>query len=48
MPNNNSDKTWEYFGKNDPYFGVITCKDYQQQNLDDHTKNIFLHHENFI
>lgn len=38
----NSDKAWEFFGKNDPYFGVITSDKYHLENLnDDHLSAFF-------
>lgn len=29
----NSDKSWDYFGKTNPYFGVITSEHFRQKNL---------------
>lgn len=31
----NTDSDWEYYGKNDPYFGVFTDEDYRSENLDE-------------
>lgn len=35
------DKSWEYYGKTDPYYGVITQKDYHRKNLSEDLKKIF-------
>ena len=37
----NSDKEWEKFGKDDPYFGVITHDKYHKSNLTDESKEEF-------
>ncbi len=29
----NTDKDWEYFGRTDPYFGVLTWDEYKKENL---------------
>jgi len=31
----NSDESWRKFGKNDPYFGVITAERFRKENLDE-------------
>lgn len=31
----NTDKDWEKFGKNDPYFGVVTHETFSGNKLDD-------------
>lgn len=36
-----TDNTWQYFGKSDPYFGVISHEDFTQQNLDDARRSAF-------
>lgn len=36
-----SDKSWEYFGKHDPYYGVITSSEFQQANLNQEAKARF-------
>ncbi len=38
---NDSDKTWEAFGKSDPYFGVLTHDDYRIDNLTQDRKRAF-------
>ena len=42
MFNSNTDKAWEKFGKNDPYFGVLTHSKYQKSNLTNENKEEFL------
>lgn len=37
----NSDKSWEYFGKNDPYYGVIAQPEFHQQTLNEDAKARF-------
>jgi ubiquinone/menaquinone biosynthesis C-methylase UbiE len=41
MFNSNTDKSWENFGKNNPYFGVITDKKYDNENLTQENKEEF-------
>jgi SAM-dependent methyltransferase len=36
-----SDKTWNMFGKSDPYFGVFSHEDYKSKNLDQLTLDAF-------
>jgi len=36
-----TDQSWEYFGKNDPYFGVITRDVYKTDQLNQQTKKEF-------
>jgi len=38
---NDTDKQWELFGKKDPYFGVITHKEFHKENLTDEAKDKF-------
>ncbi|MGO9838163.1 MAG: class I SAM-dependent methyltransferase [Polyangiaceae bacterium] len=38
---NDSDKTWEYFGKTDPYFGVLTQDGYRTGTLTGEAKRVF-------
>jgi 2-polyprenyl-3-methyl-5-hydroxy-6-metoxy-1,4-benzoquinol methylase len=38
---NDSDKTWEAFGKADPYFGVLTHSTFRKDNLTTATKRAF-------
>jgi 2-polyprenyl-3-methyl-5-hydroxy-6-metoxy-1,4-benzoquinol methylase len=33
----NTDRDWEYYGKNDPYYGVFTHKDFRSNTLDEET-----------
>lgn len=37
----NTDSDWEYYGKNDPYFGVITHEEYRSKNLDESRMQAF-------
>ncbi|MFN0314292.1 MAG: class I SAM-dependent methyltransferase [Burkholderiales bacterium] len=41
MFNGNTDKEWEKFGKNDPYFGVLTHDKFRKINLTDENKEEF-------
>jgi len=41
MLSRNSDNEWEKFGKNDPYFGVISMDKFRRDKLDDNTKKEF-------
>ena len=41
MFNDNTDKDWESFGRNDPYFGVITDEKFRQSNLTDEAREEF-------
>jgi tRNA/tmRNA/rRNA uracil-C5-methylase (TrmA/RlmC/RlmD family) len=41
MLNSNTDKNWENFGKNNLYFGVITDKKYDNENLTQESKEEF-------
>lgn len=41
MLDSNTDKEWEKFGKDDPYFGVITDDRYRKENLTDEGKEAF-------
>jgi SAM-dependent methyltransferase len=36
-----TDEAWEYYGKKDPYFGVLTAATYKTGQLTDETKNEF-------
>lgn len=36
-----TDADWEYFGKNDPYFGVLTQEEYKQGNLSTESREKF-------
>ena len=38
-----SKETWEYFGKNDPYFAVATFDQFRSENLTDQGKSEFFH-----
>jgi hypothetical protein len=38
MLNDITDKEWEKFGKNDAYFGVISCDKYRKLNLTEKNK----------
>lgn len=33
MLNSNTDKDWEYYGKTNPYFGVVSWEKFKQENL---------------
>jgi len=39
--NNNTDKHWETYGRNDPYFGVITDDKFRSLNLTDENREEF-------
>jgi len=39
--NRSTDKNWELFGKQDPYFGVLTHPRFRKSNLDDASKAFF-------
>jgi len=39
--NNNTDKDWEKFGRDDPYFGVLTDEKYLSSNLNEATRGEF-------
>jgi ubiquinone/menaquinone biosynthesis C-methylase UbiE len=41
MFNSNTDKEWEEFGKDDPYFGVLTSDKYHKSNLTDEGREDF-------
>lgn len=41
MLNHNTDKEWEIFGKDDPYFGVLTDNKFRKSNLTDKNKQEF-------
>jgi len=41
MFNNDTDRNWEIFGKDDPYFGVITHDKFHKSNLTDENKEEF-------
>jgi len=41
MFNSDADKEWEKFGKNEPYFGVITHNKFRDSNLTDKNKEEF-------
>jgi ubiquinone/menaquinone biosynthesis C-methylase UbiE len=41
MLNNNTDKDWEKFGKEDPYFGVLTDDKFRRSNLTEESKKEF-------
>jgi SAM-dependent methyltransferase len=36
-----SDETWEYYGKNDPYFGVLTADEFRKGDLTEAAKKQF-------
>jgi SAM-dependent methyltransferase len=38
---NDSDKSWEYIGKNDPYWGVLALEEYSSRNLTEDSKERF-------
>jgi SAM-dependent methyltransferase len=40
--NNKNDKAWEHYGKNDPYFGVLTADTFRLKTLDAEAKRRFL------
>src|SRR5215471_12097034 len=42
MSTKSSDKVWEYFGKNDPYYGVLTQERYSGKALTKNLKDEFL------
>src|SRR5258706_11240362 len=37
----NPDKSWRKFGKDDPYFGVLTAERFRRENLDEATLSDF-------
>jgi SAM-dependent methyltransferase len=39
--NNKNDKAWEHYGKNDPYFGVLTADTFHLKKLDAEAKGRF-------
>lgn len=41
MFGNDSDRTWEYFGKHDPYFGVLTADQFKSDKLTEDAKEAF-------
>ncbi|PSO50104.1 MAG: hypothetical protein BRC33_04235 [Cyanobacteria bacterium SW_9_44_58] len=41
MFHHNTDLEWQKFGNRDPYFAVITDKNYQTGNLNDQNKEEF-------
>lgn len=41
MSGNNPDRDWEAFGREDPYFGVVTQDEFRKENLDDKAKDRF-------
>jgi SAM-dependent methyltransferase len=41
MRGNDSDETWKYFGKKDPYFGVLTHSVYRREQLTDDARKAF-------
>ncbi|MFT7488320.1 MAG: SAM-dependent methyltransferase [Candidatus Promineifilaceae bacterium] len=44
MPSNQTDADWEWFGKNDPYYGVVSWDCFRENSLDDATKAAFFQH----
>ena len=40
---NNSDKEWEFYGKIDPYFGVLTDEKYSQKRINEESLKCFFH-----
>lgn len=40
MPDN-PDRSWEFYGKNDPYYGVLTLSKYRQSNLSEAAREEF-------
>jgi ubiquinone/menaquinone biosynthesis C-methylase UbiE len=38
---NDSDRTWEYYGRNDPYFGVLTDAHFRREELGVDSRNQF-------
>jgi SAM-dependent methyltransferase len=36
-----TDEAWEYFGKNDPYYGVLTCESFKRGELTEGAKRQF-------
>ena len=36
-----SDKAWEYYGRNDPYFGVLTSSDFKIDQMSDEARTRF-------
>jgi SAM-dependent methyltransferase len=41
MISGGSDKTWEYFGRKDPYFGVLTQEGFRGDKLTEEARNAF-------
>ncbi len=41
MLGNDSDDTWEYYGKTDPYFGVLTDDSFRREQMTEHTREEF-------
>jgi 2-polyprenyl-3-methyl-5-hydroxy-6-metoxy-1,4-benzoquinol methylase len=41
MFHNDTDKEWEKFGKNDPYYGVLTKDEFRSKNLTEELKKEF-------
>lgn len=37
----NTDIDWEAYGRNEPYFGVLTHERFQRENLDDRSREMF-------
>jgi SAM-dependent methyltransferase len=49
MSNSNTDRAWEKWGKNDPYFGVLTHDKYKKPKLtDENRKQFFMSGYNYI
>lgn len=36
-----ADKSWEYYGKHDPYYGVLTAQQYRAENMTEEAKEAF-------
>lgn len=41
MSGSQTDQDWEYFGKTDPYWAVVTNKSFHKENLDNQTREFF-------
>lgn len=41
MSGNDSDETWKYFGREDPYFGVLTHPEFRREQLTEDAKKTF-------
>jgi len=41
LGNSDTDQTWEYFGKHDPYFGVLVEDEFKRANLTSSSKERF-------